>query len=198
MDGGIVARVREFDPDEALEKAMRLFWQKGYAETSMRDLVAHTGVAHAGLYAAFGGKRDLFRAALGRYGETVISGMLEGIESPHSGRAEVERCLNGLLDAAKRGVLGNGCLMCNTAIEFGDEAGPIRATVNRSSERMVRAFRGALERARGKGEVPADLNPTATAEFMVTVLHGLVVLVRSKASPERMRQRVLVALGVLD
>ena len=50
-------RVREFDPDVALEKAIQLFWHKGYAETSMRDLVAHTGVAHAGLYSAFGSKR---------------------------------------------------------------------------------------------------------------------------------------------
>ncbi len=193
-----MARIREFDPDEALEKAMGLFWQKGYAETSMRDLVAHTGVAHAGLYAAFGGKRRLFQAALGRYGDTVIGGLLKGLETPQSGRAEVEGCFQGLLDAVERGVLGNGCLMCNTAIEFGDEAGDIRAAVNRASERMVRAFRGALERARDNGQVPADLDPAATAEFMVTVFHGIAVLVRAKASPERVRRTVRVALGVLD
>lgn len=193
-----MARVREFDPDQALEKAMGLFWQKGYRETSMRDLVAHTGVAHAGLYAAFGGKRRLFQAVLERYGKTVISGLLRGLESPQSGRAEVEQCFHGLLDAAKRGAMGNGCLMCNTAIEFGDEAGEIRATVNRSSERMVEAFHGALGRARDRGQVPADLDPAATAEFMVTVLHGLVVLVRAKAPPERIRRTVRVALGVLD
>ncbi len=177
---------------------MGLFWQKGYRETSMRDLVAHTGVAHAGLYAAFGGKRRLFQAVLERYGKTVISGLLEGLESPQSGRAEVERCFHGLLDSAKRGDMGNGCLMCNTAIEFGDEAGEIRATVNRSSERMVEAFHGALGRARDRGQVPADLDPAATAEVMVTVLHGLVVLVRAKAPPERIRRTVRVALGVLD
>ncbi len=62
-----MSRARSFDTDVALDKAMRLFWRKGYLDTSIDDLVSETGVGRSGLYGTFGGKRDLFFAALTRY-----------------------------------------------------------------------------------------------------------------------------------
>ena len=68
-----MARPKEFDPEDALDKAMQQFWAKGYHDTSIRDLVDRTGVNYYGLYAAFENKRGLFLAALDRYRDTITT-----------------------------------------------------------------------------------------------------------------------------
>ncbi len=62
-------RVKEFDPDQALDRAMELFWRKGYEATSVQDLVEHMGINRFSLYDTFGSKHELFMAALDRYSE---------------------------------------------------------------------------------------------------------------------------------
>lgn len=71
-----MTRTREFDVNETLDRAMHLFWKKGYVETSVRDLVEYTGVAHAGLYSAFGDKEGLFKAAVRKYCLKIADEML--------------------------------------------------------------------------------------------------------------------------
>ena len=191
-------RTREFDADEALDKAMRLFWRKGYAETSMRDLVAHTGVAHAGLYSAFGGKRELYQAALDHY-DTTFGNMLIGpLEVPDAGRAEVEGFFAIVLDAVRTNRWDDGCFMCNTAIEFGTDAGNILANARGNIDRMAAGFRRALTRAREQGEVRADLDPDATADFLVSTFHGVAVMARSKSPHDRIEHTIRIALRELD
>lgn len=190
-------RNREFDPQEVLVKAMALFWQKGYAETSMRDLVAHTGVAHAGLYAAFGGKRQLYAAALDHYRDRTMHRFLHHLEQPDSGRAEVEQFFEMVLYIIDAGDFDNGCLMVNTAIEFGDHSGDMLPAVTAHMDRLVSAFQGALTRARQRGEVSEEMDVLATAEHLVTVFNGITVFARSKASFDRIERSVRVALKTL-
>lgn len=191
-------RVREFSPDEALDKAMRLFWQKGYADTSVRDLVEHTGVAHAGLYSTFGGKRELYQAALKHYDATYGNMLFGPLEVPTSGRAEIEHLFEFILGAVKHKRYGNGCLMANTAVEFGNEADDVLKSAKKNIERMATAFQGALERARERGEVAKDLDPVAVASFLASTFHGVSVLARSKAPYKRIEQSVRTALRILD
>ena len=190
-------RVREFDPDVALEKAIKLFWRKGYAETSMRDLVEFTGVAHAGLYSAFGSKRNVFKAALAHYRDTTMTQFLQPLESSTSGRAEVEGFFDGILQLIGGGHFENGCFMVNTGIEFGDEAGDILTLVADHMERMVMAFRAALGRAKARGEVPDSLDPETTAEFLVSVFNGIAVFARARSPFSRIEHSVQVALKEL-
>ena len=128
------SRIREFDPDQALEKALALFWRNGYAETTMRDVVAYTGVAHAGLYSAFGSKRALFKTALVHHRNTTMAWLLRDLESPDSGRAEVEQFFETVLHIIKTGDFENGCFMLNTGIAFGGKADDIMATVHKASD----------------------------------------------------------------
>lgn len=193
-----MARVREFDPKQALDKAMRLFWRKGYAETSMRDVVAYTGVAHAGLYNAFGGKRALYQAALKHYDATFGAMLIGPLEGPDAGRAEVEHLFEFVLEAVKSGGFANGCFMSNTAVEFGNDAEEVLGSARHNIERMARAIEAALGRARERKEVGADLEPAATADFLVSVFHGVSVLSRSKCAPERIEHAVRRALATLD
>ena len=192
-----MARLREFDTEQALEKAMRLFWQKGYADTTMRDLVATTGVAHAGLYTAFGDKRSLFQAALQRYGDSVLAKLVEDLEAPGAGRRQIEQLFDRLIRQARAGAWKNGCFMCNTAVEFGDDKGEIIRSVNRNLGRLERAFHGALARARASGEIASELDLQAAAAFLVSVFVGSAVRLRAKSPVGRVESGVRMALRVL-
>ncbi len=192
-----MARVREFDEADALEKAMRLFWQKGYAETSVRDLVEHTGVAHAGLYAAFGGKRELYQTALDHYNLTFGNMLFGPMEKPEACRAEVEEFFYFILRAVKAEKFQNGCMMCNTAVEFGNDARDVLDIASANVARMTKAMENALTRALAAGEVRADLDPVATASFLGSVFYGIAVLSRSKADPQRIEDTIDMALATL-
>ena len=191
-------RNREFDSEQALEKALELFWQNGYAETTMRDLVAYTGVAHAGLYNAFGGKRELFKKALIHHRNTNMAWLLRELESPDSGRREIEKFFELILHIIKSGEFNNGCFMVNTGIAFGGKEDDIMANVHSHIEQMVDAFAGALTRARDKGSVRADLDPRSTAEFLVTIFNGSATLARARTPFDRIERSVRVALKELD
>ncbi len=193
-----MARVREFDEAEALEKAMRLFWQKGYSETSVRDLVEHTGVAHAGLYTAFGGKRELYQAALDHYDITYGNMLFGPMEKPDACRAQVEEFFYFILRAVKAEKFQNGCMMCNTAVEFGNDEQGVLSVASANVERMTSALENALKRAHANGEVRDDLDPVATASFFGSVFYGIAVLSRSKTDPKRIEDTIDMALATLD
>ena len=74
-------RTKAFQPAEALDRAMELFWHRGYAATGLDQLVRHTGASRYGLYATFGGKRDLFLASLERYSQAVMDPMIGPLEA---------------------------------------------------------------------------------------------------------------------
>lgn len=192
-----MARTCEFDHQETLDKAMRLFWRKGYAETSVRDLVEHTGVAHAGLYAAFGGKREFYRAALDHYDATYGNFLIGPMERPEAGRPEIERFFATILGAVRTKQFGDGCFMCNTAVEFGNEGDDVVSKSRNNVERMSSAFRNALKNARERSEIPAGLDPAATASFLTSTFHGIAVLARAKTPFKRIEESVKIALRVL-
>ena len=193
-----MARNREFDPEQALEKALELFWRDGYAETTMRDVVTYTGVAHAGLYNAFGGKQELFKKALIHHRNTNMAWLLKDLESPGSSRPEIEGFFETILHIIKTGNFENGCFMVNTGIAFGGKSDEIMNNIHSHIEQMVQAFQGALLRAKEKGEVRANLDPQATAEFLVTVFNGSATLARARSPFDRIERGIRVALKELD
>jgi TetR/AcrR family transcriptional repressor of nem operon len=193
-----MARIREFDPQQALEQAMELFWRKGYADTSIRELVTHTGVAHAGLYGQFGGKEALFSAALQRYNDTVLSRLIQVLEAPGAGMAELQRFFERWATEARKGTFYEGCFLCNSAIEFGDQEGMVRQQVSRALERISSAFEGALLCARASGDLRGDLDPAEAAGFLLATLLGAAVLLRAKVKPAPVIRGVRLALRLFD
>ena len=193
-----MARTKEFDPDKTFDKALALFWHKGYAETSMRDVVAYTGVAHAGLYSVFGSKRELFRSALERHLDINMTRLTAKLTSPNSGRAELEQFFFMMLEFVQTGNFDDGCFMANSAVAFGTEPGDILDIFNEHIERMESSFRIALENAKACGEVRADLDPLAVADLLVTVFNGMAVLARGNSGYDRIERSIRTALTVLD
>lgn len=191
-------RVREFEPEEVLQECMELFWKQGYVDTSMRDVASHTGVAHAGLYSAFGSKRSLFVRCLNRYRDTILRPMMMPVAAPESGRAEIEGFFAGLGEAMSAGMFTWGCFLCNSAVEFADDGGPILKEVRENFEQMLAAFEGALRRAKDRGEVRATLDPAAMASALVGAFAGAAVMLRAGIPVPQVLGGIDVTLSRLD
>ena len=193
-----MARHREFDPDKALDKAIDIFWHNGYAETSMRDVVAYTGVAHAGLYSAFGSKRSLYRAALQRHYDVNLTQLFGAFQASDAGRAEIEQFFMMMLHIIKTGNFDNGCFMANTAVSFGTEPSDILDLFLAHIERMETGFLTALQNAKANDDVREDIDPLAVADMLVTIFNGMAVLARGGAEYGRIERSVHTALKILD
>ena len=191
-------RRREFDPDDALGKAMELFWQKGYKSTSMRDLVAHTGVSHEGLYGVFGNKEQLFQAALERYAQVVGEEVSKPLERPDTSLSDIKAFFAQLMEKAADPQFRNGCLACNAAFELADEMPCAGAAMRHRFDHLTELFRAALERARERGEIADDRDPDVLAEFLSDTMNAMALMLRAGQSPAKIERFVKTALSILE
>jgi AcrR family transcriptional regulator len=174
-------RPRTFDPDKALDCALKVFWKKGYEGASLPDLTKAMGINRPSLYAAFGNKESLFRKAVERYSQGPAGYAREALELP-TARAVVERLLRGgTCSSTKRGS-PRGCFMVQGALTCGDDAEPARKELASRRAAGEAALRRRLERAREEGDLPSDVDPSDLAKFVVTVMHGMAVQAAGGAS----------------
>ena len=192
-----MARPREFDADEALDKAMGLFWAKGYHDSSIRDLVDRTGVNFYGLYGAFENKHGLFLAALDRYRDTVTAGLIRELEKAGPALDRIERALTGLIDATRTPDGYVGCLMCNTAIEMAPHDPVVAAKVDAHTRGLEDAFRATLAEGRAAGDVAPGRDIDALAEFLTTTIYSIGLLLRSGAGEARVRRHIRTTLAAV-
>lgn len=188
-------RTREFETGEALDAAMRLFWCKGYAATTLRDLLDGMGIGYGSLYNTFGDKRALFLASLDRFRELRTSWIDEVLEdSGLGGIQEVfRRTVEGLVSFEPR----RGCLLANTAVELAPYDAEVAARISHYVRHTEVVFERALIRAQRAGEIPADRDPQALARFLVNALHGLRVLARSGTDRAVLEDAARVTLDAL-
>ena len=192
-----MARPKEFDPREALDRAMGLFWRKGYFDTSMRDIVAETGVSHAGLYSTFGNKHELFLAALDLYQQRIKGEMMCALEEPDSALPEIQGYFEELLNMTKDPRFESGCMICNAAIDLAPEDPAVSERVHGYLDRLIEAFRGALERAKERGQVRQGLDPQAAADVLGSTLVALGSFQRAGMEDERLERFARNALATL-
>jgi TetR/AcrR family transcriptional repressor of nem operon len=193
----VTGRPRQFDEDQALERALELFSQRGYAATSMADLVEHTGVSKQSLYNTFGDKRSLFLAALDRYCERSDAGLAGELA-----RAEVDACaLRGLYRRLAKAVSGadkSSCLVAATSMEVGKSDCEISARVRAHLDQTRSRFEAAIERCVASGDLKRVKSPRAVASHLTNTLNGLGVLRGGGATEEELDEVVDVALSVLE
>jgi TetR/AcrR family transcriptional regulator, transcriptional repressor for nem operon len=178
-----MARPREFDFDDALERAMQVFWAKGYEATSLDDLCEATGLGRSSLYAAFGDKDGLYSQAIDRYENAAVGRIGAALASSESVRGGIAAFVRRIIDDIVAGPGRRGCFVGNCAAELvrGDRAGAAR--VRRSLDRIESTFRDALSRARDTGEIPKHADVEALARFITAGIQGLRLV--GKANPDR-------------
>ncbi|MEU7913539.1 TetR/AcrR family transcriptional regulator [Microbispora bryophytorum] len=192
-----MARTKEFDPDVVLERALDLFWRRGYEATSMADLVEHLGIGRASLYATFGGKHDLYVKALERYAQTRDPNPVELLSQPGPAlpavRTLVERYTEeSILDRDRR-----GCMIVNAATELLPDDEPVARLVEASWTGLETALTSALIRARAQGEISAESDPRVLARFVLVFLQGVRVMGKGHGDAARLRDAAAQALAML-
>ncbi|MFI0407911.1 TetR/AcrR family transcriptional regulator [Actinomadura sp. 3N508] len=191
-----MARTKEFDPDEALGRALDLFWERGYEATSMADLVARLGVARASIYATFGGKHELYLKAFEHYLRTTDPSVAEAVSQPGPVLPQVRALVEAYAAESSRDRPRHGCFVVNTAVELAARDPEAARLVEASWTFLEASLTSALTRARAQGELPGDRDPRALARFLVVFLQGLRVLGRAPADDDRIRDATREALAI--
>src|ERR1700685_2654610 len=166
----VVGRPRAFDTEEALDRAMRVFWRKGYLGTSLSDLTNAMGINRPSLYAAFGNKKSLFRKALNHYAEGPSSYLRKALQEP-TARAVVERLLRGVVDLLTDPRTPTTCLWVHGALSCGDD--PLRGEFAAQRAAGLAELRTRFKRAIHDGDLPPDSDADALAHYVQTVNFGL-------------------------
>lgn len=188
-----MARTREFDTEAAVSRAMELFWTRGYEATSVRDLTQHLGIGQGSLYAAFGDKDGLYRAALEHYRSTLAAAALRDLEQGADARSAIRGMLTERVRVAV-GHGGRGCLAVNSACERLPEDPSTRRIVRDMQDASRDALAEVLRVAVERGEVAARHDPYTLAAYLVTFLNGL--LVSAKVTPDRHALEPLVEVAL--
>jgi TetR/AcrR family transcriptional repressor of nem operon len=191
-----MARTKEFDRDVALERAMDVFWEKGYEAASLTDLVTAMGIGRQSLYDTFGDKHSLYLAALDRYGALVGARMLAPLDEPGPLKPALRRVFDWLIaEALCHG--DRGCFAVNATVERAscdaDVAGRAVANVAGGEEKLRRA----LEWAQTTGEIGARHDPRALARYLFNAMQGLRVTAKATADREALEDIARVTLSVL-
>lgn len=192
-----MSRTKEFDPDAVLQKALELFWERGYEATSMADLVQHLGIARASIYATFGGKHDLYVRALDRYVQSRDPGLVEMLSQPGPVLPAVRALVEAYAAESACDERRRGCMVVNAAVEVIPHDPQAARRVEASWDTLETALTSALTRARAQGEIPEGKDPRALARFLLVVLQGMRVLGRAHPDPGRVRDAAEQALSVL-
>ena len=178
-------RPRAFDTQQALARARDLFWSRGYAATSVQDLVDELGVQRGSLYAAFGDKHDLYLKSVALYArenrEQLEAILRDGPVLPALRRMLLEP--SALTGAPELPQGRRGCLVGNTTAELvpGDDAA--RALAAAAYDGFIEVVTAALARAQAAGEVTASAAPGAQARMLLLLFQGSALV--SRAHPDR-------------
>jgi TetR/AcrR family transcriptional regulator, transcriptional repressor for nem operon len=170
-----MARLREFDTEKAIKDAMESFWVQGYGATSMKDLSSATGVLSGSLHAAFGGKRQLFLAALDCYTQQGLAAISETLSQEESVLDAIRLCLMPVAFEHAPEKRRKGCLIANSIAELIPHDSEVTARVQRMFRRMEDLFAGAIARAQSEGEISRHHDAHTLARFIVTAIQGLRV-----------------------
>lgn len=173
-----MVRTRSFDPSEALSQVVDLFTAKGYAETSMEDIVKATGVSRYGLYGTFGNKRELFEQALDQYAEQMGKASFIRLTEPDATLEHIRTLFNERIDDLYSCADVRGCMFIHTAMELAPGDADLRDVLQRFIKRMMAAFRKGLESAQARGEVRTDLDAREASAILASTMFGIAVLGR--------------------
>ena len=188
-----MARPREFDEDEVLQAALRLFWEKGYEGTSLDDLMEAMRLTKSSLYKAFGSKETLFWRVVERYQRDFLDFRHAALAEP-TPRRIAERLLDGIVELHCRGVNPVGCLELNTALAGSTASEAIRRKLVRGRELFRRRLRDRFEETMTTAPLPSGMASDDAASFIISLIQGLAVQAKGGTSRATARRVVRAAL----
>lgn len=192
-----MARPREFDRDQALLLARDAFWERGYAGTSMADLVAALGLAPPRLYAAFGSKEELFRKAVEHYEAHEGGFVARALQEEPTARQAMERMFRDAIDIYTRPDRPKGCMVVTAAVNCAEENDDVRDWLAERRRKQTASIVERLKRAQRDGEIRPESDAQALGDYLATLMHGLSVQARDGVPKKKLQAACRLALMVL-
>jgi TetR/AcrR family transcriptional repressor of nem operon len=191
-----MARPREFDRDAAVERAMSVFWRKGYAATSTDDLLRAMNIGRQSMYDTFGDKHRLYLEALERYHRESVAEIIGRLRSTASPLAGSEAFVIGII-ASDKSARERGCMGVGSICEFGNTDTDLVTLRARSGGAQHRALIERLRHAQAANEIGANVDIERAARFVETMMFGLQVSAKAGASLQSLRDTAAFAIASL-
>ena len=195
--GSICARgrPREFCVDDALSRALEVFWSKGYEGTSLNDLTEAMGINRPSMYAAFGNKEELFKKALDLYEREKMAYIGKALEQP-TARLVAETMLKGAIETACGGDQPHGCLRVINSVACSPEAGSIRQEIVERGKTARAALVKRFEQAKDEGDLPSSVDAQGLTGLLAAMLQGISLQASQGASREDLERLATTGLSL--
>ncbi|MFA9423234.1 MAG: TetR/AcrR family transcriptional regulator [Sedimentibacter sp.] len=191
-----MSRNREFNYQEVINKALNLFWLKGYHNTSVQDLVDHLELGRGSLYNTFGNKHDLFLEVLDNYIANRDAELLRKLKvSPV--RDAFKNYMYATINRIVSDENNQGCFIVNTMTELASTDNEVAIRLKKSEKQLVACYTEALCFGKENGELYLEKDPYQIALFLSNTMKGLRVISRVNNSKEELENIVRIALTIL-
>lgn len=188
---------RKIEREEALDRALTLFWTHGYRGTSMDMLTSTLGVEKPSVYASFGSKQKLYLEALDQYRQWVIETVQALLNDAANVRAGIDRTIRTMMARGGRPER-KGCFATNSALELADGDPDVQALVRQTFVELTALFCKAIQRAQSEGAVRTDRAAELLAQYLVNGIEGARIMERTKTSSRSMEDVAALTLSLLD
>ena len=179
---------KTFEESDVIEQAMRVFWEKGYAATSISDITEATGVKRGSLYNAFDGKHELFVRGLLKYDIERRQQKLRQLEDIEDPRKAISMFFDHLVKDSLCDPEKKGCLLVNTALEYSLHDDEVQEIVSDAYKELTAFFEKAIKRGQRCGEIPHAIEPRPTAKALIALSAGIRVLGRGAFGKTSLQQ----------
>lgn len=182
-----VGRPRAFDSDEALQKALDVFWQKGYEGTSLSDLTEAMGINKPSMYAAFGNKEQLFLKAIELYEQRPCAFFYPALEQATAYEVAAFM-LRGAAESLADSSHPQGCVIVQGALSCSEAGAAVKQALIDRRQEGEQALCERLILAQQQGDLPQSADPLVLARYLGTVLQGMAIQATSGATAEQLMQ----------
>jgi TetR/AcrR family transcriptional regulator, transcriptional repressor for nem operon len=192
-----MARPYEFDIDIAIDRAMQVFWQKGYAGTTPQDLLDAIKIGKGSFYNTFKSKHHLFELCLQRYRNAQADALVQFLKQPGSAKERLSAALEILVRFDLEGPIKKGCMAVNTAAELSTSDESAARIVREMFDRTEAAFTQLVLEGQAAGEFRNDIDALSLASLVFTTVVGLRIAGLVAATPARLQRTIDTIVRVL-
>lgn len=193
-----MARTKAFDSTTVLERAMQVFWCKGYNGTSMQDLVEGMGISRQSLYDTYGDKHELFMAALERVKCMGADHFQSFCKSDMPVKEKIGQYLKGVVDDIVADRENKGCMMANSMLELVPEDSAVKKLASTHYQQLEKTLTKLIAQGIQNKEISATHSPEALAAHFINTFHGLRLTGKVKKDRKVLTDIANLALSVLD
>jgi len=189
-----MARTKEFNEDQALDKAIEIFWHKGYNGTSAQDLVTHLGLSRSSLYDTFGDKQKLFVKSLKRYQQQNEESLKQLFESAENIKTAISEIFKQAVIESLQDRITKGCFMVNSAVELAMHDPEIGKIVDDNRKSVEDIFYQAIKKGQESGQISDKQQARSLARFIFNNYAGIRVLARAGEKDKQVYDDILKAI----